>query len=129
MQTIDAAHLAATYDALFIDAYGVLVDAHGALPDAARFVHFLQRRALPFVIVTNDASKSLARIAARFAALAMPIRRLRPPLPSKVSASSTPQTSTSTNLNFPWPNGCSTSWVNPAESSSAKTEPRPTKRR
>ena len=56
------------YDALLIDAYGVLVDARGLLPGAAALLAELTRRQTPFAIVTNDASRSPATYAARFAA-------------------------------------------------------------
>jgi ribonucleotide monophosphatase NagD (HAD superfamily) len=55
------------YDALLIDAYGVLVDARGLLPGAAALLAELTRREKPFAIVTNDASRSPATYAARFA--------------------------------------------------------------
>jgi HAD superfamily hydrolase (TIGR01450 family) len=50
-----------------IDAYGVLVDARGALPGAAELIAELTARALPFAIVTNDASRSQDTYRARFA--------------------------------------------------------------
>lgn len=53
--TIDA--LIDRYEALLIDAYGVLVDASGALPGAVTLIERLEREARPFAIVTNDASK------------------------------------------------------------------------
>ena len=63
--TIDA--LLDRYDGLLIDAYGVLVDARGLLPGAAALLAELARRSTPFAIVTNDASRSPATYAARFA--------------------------------------------------------------
>jgi len=63
--TIDA--LLERYDGLLLDAYGVLVDARGLLPGAAALLAELHRRAMPFAIVTNDASRSLATWSARFA--------------------------------------------------------------
>ena len=73
MKTIDVDFLFKTYDALFIDAYGVLVDAQGALPGAQAFVARLVKEALPFCIVTNDGGKLIENIAARFASLGLPI--------------------------------------------------------
>lgn len=73
MKQIDVNTLFSTYDALFIDAYGVLVDAQGVLPGAKEFVARLHKEAMPFCIVTNDASKAIARISARFASFALDI--------------------------------------------------------
>lgn len=57
------------YDGLLLDAYGVLVDAEGALPGAAALLAELARRRRPFAVVTNDASRSTATWVRRFAAL------------------------------------------------------------
>jgi HAD superfamily hydrolase (TIGR01450 family) len=61
------------YDGLLLDAYGVLVDARGALPAAAPLLAELARRRLPFAIVTNDASRSAATWARRFAELGLAV--------------------------------------------------------
>jgi HAD superfamily hydrolase (TIGR01450 family) len=61
------------YDGVLLDAYGVLVDAHGLLPGAAALLAELARRATPYAIVTNDASRSAATYAARFAAFGVAI--------------------------------------------------------
>lgn len=61
------AELLDRYDGLLLDAYGVLVDERGLLPGAAALMAELDRRATPFAIVTNDASRSPATYAARFA--------------------------------------------------------------
>jgi len=55
------------YDGVLLDAYGVLVDGSGLLPGAAALLAELDRRAVPFAIVTNDASRSSTTYAARFA--------------------------------------------------------------
>jgi ribonucleotide monophosphatase NagD (HAD superfamily) len=55
------------YEGVLLDAYGVLVDAQGLLPGAAALLAELDRRATPFAIVTNDASRLPATFAARFA--------------------------------------------------------------
>lgn len=55
------------YDGILLDAYGVLVDSRGLLPGAAALLAELDRRGTPFAIVTNDASRSPATYAARFA--------------------------------------------------------------
>jgi len=56
------------YDGLLLDAFGVLVDERGVLPGAASLLGELARRGTPYAIVTNDASRSPATTAARFAA-------------------------------------------------------------
>lgn len=56
------------YDGLLLDAYGVLVDAGGALPGTAPLFAELARRGTPYAIVTNDASRLPATYARRFAA-------------------------------------------------------------
>ena len=61
------------YDALLLDAYGVLVDATGALPGAVALIDELRGRGQPFRIVTNDASRSAATCAHRFRALGLAI--------------------------------------------------------
>ncbi|MEZ4366577.1 MAG: HAD-IA family hydrolase [Kofleriaceae bacterium] len=61
------------YDGVLLDAYGVLVDAAGALPGAAALLATLEARAVPFLVVTNDASRSPATCAARFASLGLAI--------------------------------------------------------
>ncbi len=61
------AELLDRYDGVLLDAYGVLVNARGLLPGAAALFAELDRRGTPFAIVTNDASRSPATYAARFA--------------------------------------------------------------
>ncbi|MBL0938319.1 MAG: HAD hydrolase-like protein [Gemmatimonadaceae bacterium] len=62
------------YEAVLFDAYGVLVNASGALPGAAQAVAHMNARGQPFLIVTNDASRSPERVCARFARLGIMIR-------------------------------------------------------
>ena len=62
------------HDAVLFDAYGVLVNAEGALPGAADAVARLIARDQPFLVVTNDASRSPERASARFARLGIPVR-------------------------------------------------------
>jgi HAD superfamily hydrolase (TIGR01450 family) len=61
------------YDGILLDAYGVLVDAAGALPGAVALIRELQRRGQPFAIVTNDASRSQATWSRRFAAMGLAV--------------------------------------------------------
>ncbi len=53
------------YDGVLLDAFGVLVDGSGALPGAAELVAELVRRRMPFLVVTNDASRLPATVAGR----------------------------------------------------------------
>jgi len=57
--------LLARYDGVLLDVYGVLMDARGPLPGAGELLAALAGR--PYAIVTNDASRSPATYAARFA--------------------------------------------------------------
>ncbi len=61
------------YDGVLLDAYGVLNDARGALPHARELIAALHARGQRFAIVTNDASRSPATLAARFAGMGMAI--------------------------------------------------------
>jgi ribonucleotide monophosphatase NagD (HAD superfamily) len=66
-EAISIAALLDRYDGVLLDAFGVLVDARGLLPSGAALLAELTRRGTPFAIVTNDASRSPATYAARFA--------------------------------------------------------------
>jgi HAD superfamily hydrolase (TIGR01450 family) len=66
-QTIDR------YDALLLDAYGVLVHASGSLPRAAEAIHLLNRRRTTYFVVTNDASKLPETAAARYRSFGLPL--------------------------------------------------------
>ncbi len=54
------------YDAFLLDAYGVLVSSRGALPGAAAFLDRLREAGRPFLIVSNDASRSVSTSLARY---------------------------------------------------------------
>lgn len=58
---------------ILFDAYGVLVDAAGALPGAAEAIAALTKRRQPFLVVTNDASRSPHRAAQRYQRLGLAI--------------------------------------------------------
>jgi ribonucleotide monophosphatase NagD (HAD superfamily) len=60
------------YDGVLLDIYGVMLDASGPLPGARELLLELQRRDLPYAFVSNDASRSTATYAAKFAALGLP---------------------------------------------------------
>lgn len=72
--TTDISHLLDRYEGFLVDAYGVLNDAGGALPGAAAFVAELARRGKPWVLLTNDASRTPATIAARLTRFGVPVR-------------------------------------------------------
>ena len=58
--------LISIYSAILLDAYGVLVDADGALPGAVELIERLNRVKKPYFILTNDASKLPETSAANF---------------------------------------------------------------
>lgn len=61
------------FEAVLLDAYGVLVDGEGALPHAAAFVDALTARDRRWLVVTNDASRSPAASAARYRRLGLAV--------------------------------------------------------
>lgn len=58
--------LFANYDALLIDAYGVLVHADSAFDGAVEFVARLHAQRMPHAIITNDASRLPESCAAKY---------------------------------------------------------------
>ncbi|MCS4502622.1 Ribonucleotide monophosphatase NagD [wastewater metagenome] len=69
--TVDA--LLERYDAVLLDAYGVLVTGDGALPGAPALVGRLTREGRPWYVVTNAASHVPEHLAERFARLGVPV--------------------------------------------------------
>ncbi|MGV3708851.1 MAG: HAD-IIA family hydrolase [Gemmatimonas sp.] len=67
------AELRTRHQAILFDAYGVLVDAAGARPGAAAAIDLLRQHDQPFLVVTNDASRSPRSAAARFSRLGINI--------------------------------------------------------
>ena len=61
------------YDAVFFDAYGVLVDGIDALRDAKQLVSLMNASAMNYFIVTNDASKSIESLSKTFQSQGMQI--------------------------------------------------------
>jgi len=66
-QATTVAALLDRHAGMLLDVYGVLFDARGPLPGAAELIAALEQRGTPYRIVTNDASRSQATYAARFA--------------------------------------------------------------
>ncbi len=60
--------VATSYDAVLLDAYGVLVDTSGAIAGAPEAVRELEAAGVPYLVVTNDASRLPETIAARLGA-------------------------------------------------------------
>ena len=65
--------LIADYDGVLIDAYGVLVDSHRALPGAVELLELLDRHGHPWLVVTNSASRLPESLAGELSALGVPV--------------------------------------------------------
>jgi len=61
------------YEAVLLDAYGVLVHASGAFPGARELVEFLNDREVPFWVVTNDASRLPKTAADKYRGFDIPV--------------------------------------------------------
>ena len=66
MQRITLGSLIEQYDAFFLDIYGVLVSSAGALPGAPAFLRRLRSAGKHFMLVSNDASRSVSTAIARY---------------------------------------------------------------
>jgi HAD superfamily hydrolase (TIGR01450 family) len=73
VREVPLASLLDAYDGFLVDAYGVLVTAAAALPGARALVDEVRARDKGLVVVTNDASRTPARCAARYRELGLPI--------------------------------------------------------
>lgn len=69
--TVDA--LIARYDVFLLDAYGVLVTTRGAIAGAPEFLDRLNREGRRWLIVSNDASRSLDTTAVRYQGFGLPV--------------------------------------------------------
>lgn len=67
------AHLIDGYEGLLLDAYGVLLTHEGALPGAVDFIRRLNELRKPYLILTNDASRSPWASAVRYREMGIPI--------------------------------------------------------
>jgi 4-nitrophenyl phosphatase len=70
---ISASELCDRYDALLLDAYGVLNDHDGALPGAPAFIAGLNQRKKPYLLLTNDASRTPETSSRRFRGMGLDI--------------------------------------------------------
>jgi HAD superfamily hydrolase (TIGR01450 family) len=70
---LDLARLTDRYDGVLIDAYGVLVDKRRALPGAPELLARLDADGLPWLVVTNSASRLPETLSAEFADLGIGI--------------------------------------------------------
>lgn len=61
------------YDVLYLDAYGVLIDHSGPLPGAPELVSHLHAAGKPYLILTNDASRSPETSSRRYEGMGLPI--------------------------------------------------------
>ncbi|MEM1347521.1 MAG: HAD hydrolase-like protein [Myxococcota bacterium] len=61
------------YDALLFDAYGVLVRSDGPVDGALELLRRLRRQDTPFLVLTNDASRTIRASAMRYRAMGLPI--------------------------------------------------------
>lgn len=70
---ISPAQIVARYDAVLLDAYGVLNDHAGPAAGAAPFLRRLEQAGRTWGVVSNDASRLPARAAARYTGFGLPI--------------------------------------------------------
>ena len=77
MRAVTVSDLISAHAATFLDAYGVLVDGHGALPHACELIARFERENTPYFILTNDASRLPETMVHRFAGFGLPIPRER----------------------------------------------------
>lgn len=74
---VTVAELIARYDVFLLDAYGVLVTSHGPLDGAGEFLRRLDRAGKRWLIVTNDASRSIASSVERYGGFGLPVDATR----------------------------------------------------
>jgi HAD superfamily hydrolase (TIGR01450 family) len=74
---ITAEQLLGQYEALLLDAYGVLLHSTGPLPGASALVDRLNRSGKPYYLLTNDASRLPATWVARLQGFGLPIPQER----------------------------------------------------
>ena len=67
LQRTNLSSLVERYDVFLLDIYGVLVSSAGALPGAPQFLRRLEEAGKSFLLVSNDASRSVATAITRYA--------------------------------------------------------------
>jgi len=67
------AQLCDRYDALFFDAFGVLLDRSGPLPGARETISRLNREGKPYWVLSNSAARLPQTMASDFAVLGLPV--------------------------------------------------------
>ena len=67
LESVDIDELVDGYDALLLDAYGVLVHSRGPLPGAREFLARLEESTTDYLVVTNDASRLPETCSTRYA--------------------------------------------------------------
>lgn len=65
--------LAERYDTLLFDSYGVLVNESTGLPGARKLIEWLEKSGKNYLIVTNDASRSIESRAGKFVEQGVPV--------------------------------------------------------
>ena len=75
MPRTDLSSLIARYDVFLLDIYGVLVSSAGALPGAPEFLSRLREAGKRFLLVSNDASRSVDTALARYASFGLEVQR------------------------------------------------------
>ncbi|MEM7677663.1 MAG: HAD-IA family hydrolase, partial [Myxococcota bacterium] len=65
------------YEAILLDAYGVLIDGQGALAGAPEMIAALNTQKFPYWVVTNDASRLPSSASKRYGALGLNIDKER----------------------------------------------------
>jgi HAD superfamily hydrolase (TIGR01450 family) len=76
-KAITTDELLARYELFLLDAYGVLVSGSGALPGAAALLESIGRARKEYLVVSNDASRSVATCSARYRSLGLDIAPAR----------------------------------------------------
>jgi HAD superfamily hydrolase (TIGR01450 family) len=70
---ISMGRLLAVYDGILLDAYGVLITHEGAMPGAEALVRRLHDADVPYLVLTNDASRSPRASADRYREMGLPV--------------------------------------------------------
>ena len=74
VQQVDIDHLIERYAVILLDAYGVLVNAEGALPGAVGLLRRLNELGKAYFVLTNDATKPPEIAARRYQGFGLPIQ-------------------------------------------------------